>query len=936
MDQDLSQWLHKHQADIQRHWWETARAQGLVPERFLDQLTQEDDAGAGAFRERLLASLSAQEPLAASQVEDLALELHQGDLQALVSALRHTLFEFWFLRAGSRPSGEALAERWGVLNQRADQISLAIAQAFDERRARLDAEREHWQTLYNLARELSGSIDLSYVLQKAITRILNALGVGRGAVLLLDSTTECVTPRAAQGWPDMSLNLADLPPAWQQGHGQPLILTAGSADAGVLKTMVRDEAETVIAAPLLANGQFHGIIAVATSHVDGFEQRQLDLVEAAVNNLASSIGSSQVIQTLSDQARELGMMLRQQQQESSQRESILTSIADGVVVNDERGRIILVNPAAEIILGEPAANLMGRDLKSLFELFTAGPREDILKAMMAVLSDPAAEVEPDWTQTVLQIESRIINAHLAPVITGKGEFLGIVTVFRDVTKEAEADRAKSEFVSTVSHELRTPMTAIKGYTDLLHSGAVGEINDNQSRFLSIIKNNTDRLTALINDLLDISRVETGRVRFEPELVQTGDIVISVVDSLAAAAANKDLSLTYRIEAGLPEVMGDPNRLTQVFTNLLGNSINYTPEGGEILVSVYQVQGAIRADVQDDGIGIHPDELGKVFERFYRADHPLVRESSGTGLGLPIVKMFVEMHGGRVWAESELGEGSVFTVLLPLPTEQREEIGLEQIWTQATFKLDQPLIMVADDDRDIAGLVKLHLEQQGYRTVVAGRGVKVLEVARRSRPDLIILDILLPDMDGRAVLETLKSEPMTADIPVLVLSVLPDDGTAFDLGATGYLTKPINEKDLLEAVRAAFARRGRVLIVEDDVDTIELARIALRRVGYTVDIAAEGYEALSLARRWRPQVILLDLRLPGMDGYEALTHLKRSPVTQNIPIIVTSAHVAEPEKEMKRLKKMGVVDFLPKPFTVNQLVGEIDRVIEVVRSNRGKG
>jgi PAS domain S-box-containing protein len=942
MDQDLSHWLHEHQTDIQHRWWEVARATGLISETLLERLAQEDTVGSGSFRLRLLASLAADGSPDPNWLETLARELKQSDFQVLLGALRQTLFELLTQQIESgEPAAspdfetsassveplsravEAMAEHWRALDWRIDQVSLAIAGACDDCLTGIDAEREHWQTLYNLARELSASIDLNYVLQKAISRILKALDAGRGAVLLLDSETGLVTPRAAQGWPEMSLNLTDMPSDWQRGYGDPLILKANTSDESALSALVGDETETVIAAPLLAHGQFHGIMAVVTSDASGFDQRQLDLVEAAVNQMAANIGGSQVVQTLNDQARELGLM-------SSQREAILTSIADGVVVNDERGRVILANPAAEHILNTAVQDLVGRDLKSLFELFTAGAREDILRAMTAVLSDPTVEIAPEAAHTVLQIDGRVINAHLAPVVTGDGGFLGIVTIFRDVTKEAEADRAKSEFVSTVSHELRTPMTAIKGYTDLLHSGAVGEINENQKRFLGIIKSNTDRLTALINDLLDISRVETGRVRFEPEMVQMGDIIANVIDSLAASASKKGHSLTYRVEAGLPEIMGDPNRLTQVFTNLVGNAINYTPDDGKISVSIYQVQGAIRADVQDDGIGIHPDDLGKVFERFYRADHPMVRESSGTGLGLPIAKMFIEMHGGRVWAESEPGQGTIFTVLLPLPTEQQKEADLEQIWSQIAVKLDKHLVVVVDDDRDIAELVRLQLEQAGYRVIVAGRGVEVLELARRHHPDLIVLDILLPDMDGRAVLETLKAEPTTADIPVLILSVVTDDGTAFDLGAAGYLTKPINETELLQATRAAFARRGRILVVEDDVDTIEMMRLALRRVGYTVDVAAEGYEALSLARRWRPEVILLDLRLPGMDGYEALTHLKRSPVTQSIPIVVTSAHVADPKKEIKRLKAMGVLSFLPKPFTVNQLVTEIDQAIEAVR------
>ncbi len=929
MDQDLSHWLHEHQADIQERWWETAHQAGQVSEALLERLTQDDAVGPGSFRLRVLASLAADKAPDPSWIKALAQELKSGELQALWGALRQALFDF--LTNDNAQQVEALAEHWRVLNQRVNRISQTASDALDAQAAQIIADREHWHTLYNMARELSASMDLNYVLQKAIIRILDAIEAGSGVVLLLDSDTNEVTPRATRDWPDdVSLNLSDLPLAWQQGHGNLLILKPNTFDKGTLRKLVGDKQGTIVAVPLLANGQFHGVLVIARSDDSDFSQRELDLVEAAANHIAGNIGSSQVVHTLSDQARELGLMLHQQQRESSQREAMLASIADGVVVNDQDGEVIMVNRAAELIMNTPARNLKGRDLPQLFEVFTSGASEDIMQAMNRVLSNPRVLISPDAAQTVLQIDNRVINAHFAPVVTGQDQFLGIITIFRDITKEVEADRAKSDFVSTVSHELRTPMTSIKGYTDLIFSGAVGEINENQKRFLNIIKKNTDRLTALINDLLDISRIESGKVRFEPEAMQLGETIGGVIETLAAPAEQRDHQLTYRVEAGLPEIKGDPHRLIQVFTNLVGNAINYTPEGGIINVDVYSVRGAVRADVKDNGIGMRSEDLSKIFERFYRVDHPVVQESAGTGLGLPLVKMFIEMHGGRVWAESEMGKGSTFTVILPLPTEQDQKIDIEQVWAEATTKTARRMILLADDDRDIAELVKLHLEKSGYQVTAVGRGVEVLEMARRHNPDLIILDILLPDMDGLAVLETLKSEPATADIPVLMLSVMEDDGAAFELGAAGYLTKPIHEEGLLETVEAAFARRGRVLVVEDDVDTIEMMRVALRRVGYTVDVAAEGYEAVSLARRWRPQVILLDLRLPGMDGYEILTHLKRSPATRNIPIIVASAHVADAASEEKRLQSMGVVSFMPKPFAVNHLVAEIDRVTGVAK------
>jgi PAS domain S-box-containing protein len=929
MSQELSRWLDERQEEIRARWHEAARETSLIPATSLERLESGGDAEEGSFQLAVLNSLASDESRDVDSLRALVEELDPLQIQTYLNALRQVLFALWITSADPDEAGAD----WHLLSGRIDHLGLAAAQAFTERFREVSAEGDHWRTLYRLTHELSASMDLGYVLEQGIHRILEALSAERGAVFLLNSESGDLDLRAAQNWQDADLKLGDLPLDWQRGRGSLRIFEDAEARDTVFRDWIQGEGEALLVAPLQASGQLYGMFSVATSAHPGFSAGQLDLVDATIGSLANSLGNAEVIQTLSDQARELGLLLRQHQEESSKRESILASIADGVVFNDQQGQIVLVNRAAEQILRLPAAELIGHDLKELFELFTAGARDEILEAMRTLLTDPQAELPPLAAETVLQMDDLIISAHLAPVITEKGQFLGIVTVLRDITREVEADRAKSEFVSTVSHELRTPMTAIKGYTDLLYGGMVGEINDNQKRFLGIVRNNADRLTALISDLLDISRIETGRVRFEPETVRLGDVVRNVIEALAPSAAAKGHSLTYRVEAGLPEVMGDAVRLNQVFTNLVANAINYTPDEGEISVDVYSVEGAVRADVTDTGIGIFTEDLRKIFDRFYRADHPLVQESRGTGLGLSIVKMFIEMHGGRVWAESDVGKGSTFTVILPLPTTPKEALPGPDA-PGAVIRFDKRHVLVADDDPDIADLVKLQLVEAGYRVTVVGRGAKVFEVARRYCPDLIILDILLPDMDGRAVLEALKSAPATADIPVVMLTVVADDGTASDLGAAGYLTKPIDGEELLKMTRSALLRRGRVLVVEDDVDTIEMMRLALRRVGYNVDIAAEGYEALSLARRWRPQVIVLDLRLPGMDGYETLTHLKRSRDTQGIPIIVTTAHVSDSEVEEQRLIKMGVESLLLKPFTVNQLVSEIDRVTDKMRRARG--
>ncbi len=808
------------------------------------------------------------------------------------------------------------------------EISTALARYFADRAEQLATAKAQLETLYEITRELTSSLDLPRVLQKTLAEVTSAIAAEKGAVFLVDGAAGKVTVEATINWDGGDVPLRAIPSEWQLGQPDPLLIVDDLQAEGAetwLNQLAGERVRALIVAPLVANGEFRGLLAVASPRAGAFDATHVRLLRTVLSQIATAIGNAEVYRLISRQAQELGQMLRHQQEEGTKSQAILTSIADGVVVSNTEGRIILVNPAAERILGTSAKQLIGHDFHALFSAFSAQGREEATTAMETLLSTSDLGVSKAF-KTILEIDNRVIHAHLSPVLTRREEFLGVVIIFRDITKEVEADRAKSEFVSTVSHELRTPMTAIKGYTDLLYAGAVGPINAEQKRFLQIIKSNTDRLTALINDLLDISRVETGRVRFEPRPVQIGEVIADVVNALAGQAEAKHQTLTYEVMGGLPEIMGDRDRLNQVLTNLVSNAIRYTPEGGTIEVRAYLVEGAVRVDVRDTGIGIAPEDLGRIFERFYRADHPLVQETSGTGLGLPIVKMFVEMHGGRVWVESELGKGSTFTFILPVPTRMEEDEGRRPM---PHLMARMRTILVVDDDPDIANLIKMHLENSGYRVLVLGSGRSVVTWAEEKQPDLILLDLLLPDIDGLEVLRKLKENSTTADIPVVVLTIVPDDGTARGLGAVDYLTKPIEEEELLHSVEEALTWQGRVLIVEDDADTVGLLSATMRRIGFTPLVAADGYEALAMARRHRPDLILLDLRLPGMDGYEALTHLKRDAVTQTIPIVAISAHVADVDQERKRLIALGAAAFLPKPFSIGELLDEIETALQPV-------
>lgn len=815
------------------------------------------------------------------------------------------------------------------INSRLNDLIVALAFYLAGETERLEIEKSQLETLHEITQELTSGMDLSRLLQRTLTEIKGAINAERGAVFLVNGAARQVVPEVKIAWDVEGIPLSALPSAWQMGQSEPLLilndLQTGETEAWV-ETLVGSNEGSLMVAPLIATGEFRGILAVSNSRTGAFDPSHVRFFRAVLSQIATAIGNAEVYCLLSQQSQELGQMLRHQQEEATKSQAILASIADGVVVNNTEGRIILANPAAKRILGAPGEQLINQNFEDLFSAFSAQGREEAVAAMETLLSTCDPELTKAFNM-ILEVDNRVINAHLAPVLTEEDDFLGVVTIFRDITKEVEADRAKSEFVSTVSHELRTPMTTIKGYTDLIYAGAVGPINAEQKRFLGIIKKNTDRLTALINDLLDISRVETGRLRFEPRPLQIGGVIADVINALAGQAEAKQQTLTFEVVGGLPKVMGDRDRLNQVLTNLVCNAIRYTPGGGEVQVRAYLVEGAVRVDVRDTGIGLTPEDLGCIFERFYRADHPLVQEASGTGLGLSIAKMFVEMHSGRVWVESRIGEGSTFTFILPIlaQMEDAEEGRRHPSYLVARMRT----ILVVEDNPDIASLVKMQLEEGGYRVLILGSGRSVMTWAEEKRPDLILLDLILPDVEGLEILRNLKENPTTADIPVIVMTIVPDDGTARELGAIDYLTKPMDGKELLQSVEKALTWQGHVLIVEDDQATVEMLSATMRRIGFTPLTAADGYEALTITRRYRPDLILLDLHMPGMNGYETLTHLKRDAVTQTIPIVVISGHATDVDQERKRLIALGAASFLLKPFSIGELLNEIEAALKPI-------
>lgn len=449
----------------------------------------------------------------------------------------------------------------------------------------------------------------------------------------------------------------------------------------------------------------------------------------------------------------------------------------------------------------------------------------------------------------------------------------------------ELDQLKSQFLANMSHELRTPLNSIIGFSEVLIDGLMGEMPLEQKEFVEDIYSSGRHLLTLINDILDLSKIEAGRVTLEPVVFEVADLLTEVQTTVSPLITKKSQVLTVNSTDNAPQLTADRFRIKQVLLNLLSNANKFTPTEGHITLS-YHLAAPDTAlfSVADTGIGIKPEDLEIIFEEFRQADGSSARQSSGTGLGLTISKRLVEMHGGRLWAESEYEHGSTFRFLLPLAGPPVPDPASE---TALPGKVEpfspHRTALVIENDLQASNLLALYLQQEGYTPVQHYTAAGALEQAQKLKPDLITLDVMLPDQDGLDILHTLKSDQNTESIPVLVVSALDDE---INLGTTDHLTKPVHRNDL-RAWLGRLTREVRVLLVDDDPEIIALLTAMLPR--WCISLPAyNGDQGLALARRERPDAIFLDLMLPGMSGREILEELRADPETAHIPVVVLTA------------------------------------------------
>jgi signal transduction histidine kinase/DNA-binding response OmpR family regulator len=482
----------------------------------------------------------------------------------------------------------------------------------------------------------------------------------------------------------------------------------------------------------------------------------------------------------------------------------------------------------------------------------------------------------DFTQRV-KVGNRDELGALAANVNRTSEQLG------DLYRQLEmASEHKSAFLASMSHELRTPLNAIIGYSEMLYETAQDEEQDEFLPDLAKIRDAGRHLLGLINDILDLSKIEAGKMDLyleEVDLAGLVEEVRSIVEPLAAANAN-------RLEIFCPGTLGtlytDRTKLKQSLLNLLSNAGKFTHEG-RVQLEVRPAAGEISFVVSDTGIGMTEEQQGRLFQAFSQADASTTRQYGGTGLGLAITKHFCEMLGGRIAVESTPGQGSTFTITLPDRSRAAAAVATPEGAEHAA------LVMVVDDDPNARDLLAATVRREGYRVIEATDGESALALAREWHPDVVTLDVLMPRMDGWAVLTALKSDPDLAEIPVIIVTVLEDRGIAVSLGAAEFLTKPVDRPRLAATIRQHVYGSGVVLVVDDEPESRRIARRHLDRLGWEVAEAADGAGALSwLSQNPRPAMILLDLVMPGMNGFAFLAEIANHADWRDIPIVILTA------------------------------------------------
>jgi PAS domain S-box-containing protein len=799
---------------------------------------------------------------------------------------------------------EAFApEDQDILTAAATQAAIAIARGrlLENQQRLLASERrraDEQQALLETMADLSAELELPKLLQAVLRRAVSLLGVSGGELAIYDEQAHELEIVANHAMEQVSVGSRLAVGEGAMGHVaqtlEPLIITDYGEWAGRSARYATVEAHAAVVLPLVVAGQLVGVIDFWHADRDRrFGPEDHRLLKLFATQAAVAIENARLYTSARQQRQYFAELVRN------------SPVA--IVTLDPNHHIVSINPAFEKLYGYTEQEVLGRNLDDMITT-------EQTRAQAVAYTQEASDHAVKGIGQRRRKDGTLVDVEvLAVPVEVDGERVGLMGLYHDVSelldarREAEAaNSAKSQFLANMSHELRTPLNAIIGYSEMLQEDAE---DANQPGFvpdLEKIHAAGRHLLALINDILDLSKIEAGKMELYLERFDVRTVLDEVATTIRPLVEQNANRFELQVDDTVQQMHSDATRIRQVLLNLLSNACKFTERGTiTLVVRGERDEGAgegVVLQVRDTGIGMTEDQLQRVFEAFAQAEATTASRYGGTGLGLAISRRFCQMLGGDLSAESEAGTGSTFTVRLPAEAPTGRPAAAPEppdaTAAEGAGAGSAGTVLVIDDDVAVRNLMGRLLQKEGFHVHLADGGEAGLALARQIRPDVITLDVLMPQMDGWAVLTALKADHELAEIPVIMLTIVDEKNLGFALGASEYLTKPIDRERLAAVLKRYAGASGRpVLVVEDDSATRALLRRAAETEGWEVREAENGRAALSRVAEQRPEVILLDLMMPEMDGFEFLEALRAREEWQSIPVLViTAKDLSDEERE----------------------------------------
>ncbi len=771
-----------------------------------------------------------------------------------------------------------------ILTAAAQQAGIALARIrlLDEMQRMVDAERrcaDEREALLDTISDLSTELELSRLLEAVLSRAVTLLGAAGGELATYDEAKGELVIAANYNMREDSrgthLKVGEGAMGLVVRTGEQLVIADYQQWAGRSAQYARIDARAVVVAPLLIGGRAVGAINVwhedATKVFSGADLRLLNL-----------FGQQAAI------ALENARLFTAARRERQYFEVLVHNNPVSIVVLDTDHRIVSCNPAFEALYGYRQDEVVGEILDHL--VTTPESRHEAVSFTVQASENRMVQ---GFGKRRRKDGSLVDVEVLAVPVVIDGEHVGMMGLYHDISEllsarelAEAANSAKSQFLASMSHELRTPLNAIIGYSEMMEEEAEERGLAESVADLQKIRSAGRHLLSLINDVLDLSKIEAGKMEMHLETFDLRAAIEAVAATVAPLVERNGNRLALDLAADLGAIHTDVTRVRQVLLNLLSNASKFT-ERGVITLRAARAGHEVTLVVEDTGIGMTPEQQGRIFEAFAQAETSTTKKYGGTGLGLAISKMFCEMMGGSIDVASTPGRGTAFTVRLPVETRERAQA---EHATQADgMRAPAGTVLVIDDDPAARQIVARTLDKDGFRVLEAGSGEEGLALARSEHPDVITLDVLMPALDGWGVLAALKSDPVLASIPVVMLTITDERNLGFSLGAAEYLTKPIERARLREVLqRYRHASDAGVLIVEDDAPTRAVLRKTLEKEGWRVSEAENGRVGLERLDAEHPALVLLDLMMPDVDGFGFLDGVRSRQLERPPAVVVITA------------------------------------------------